>query len=346
MNRQTRLASATALLALATVSFGSASGAQDAGAPPPLPAPGRMVDIGGWRLHLNCTGQARDSQPIVILEPGIGDFSVEWSLVQPGVAGFARVCAYDRAGDGWSDLGPHPRTMQQDVYELHTLLERAGERAPYVLVGQSFGGVVVRLYHTTYPNQVAGMMLVDAGRLDPWRFINGELVKLPETATGRPVPPVQLSNPFRESNLPPGPRAQIEAGARQAAPRANEPPRDKLPADAQRMRTWALAQVKHYLAYANPFEAEELALMIADAKKKEYPLGDTPLIVLTAGMTEYGPAEQAMEDDRRKSQAAMATISRNGKQIIAQRSGHHIQIDDPGLVIDAIRELLASTRKR
>src|SRR5499433_4535237 len=92
--------------------------AQSQSTPPPFPPPGRLVDVGGWRLHLNCTGEARASQPTVILEAGVGDFSVEWSLVQPDVSKFARVCSYDRAGDGWSELGPHPRTLHQIVYEL------------------------------------------------------------------------------------------------------------------------------------------------------------------------------------------------------------------------------------
>src|SRR6185369_8303266 len=78
----------------------------------PFPPPGRLIDLGGWRLHLNCTGQAT-SRPSVILEAGAGDFSVDWSLVQPLVARSARVCSYDRAGAGWSDLGPRPRTLQQ-----------------------------------------------------------------------------------------------------------------------------------------------------------------------------------------------------------------------------------------
>src|SRR5919206_2772773 len=119
----------------------------------PLPPPGRLVDIGGWRLHLNCTGEVRQNQPTVILESGVGDFSVEWSLVQPGVARFARVCSYDRAGDGWSDIGPHPRTHHQIVYELHTLLARAGERPPFVLVGHSYGGPGGRLYPPPYPKE-------------------------------------------------------------------------------------------------------------------------------------------------------------------------------------------------
>src|SRR5262245_2999715 len=111
---------------------------------PPLPPPGKLVDVGGWRLHLNCTGEARAGQPTVILEPGIGDFSVEWSLVQPRVAKYARICSYDRAGDGWSDWGPHPRTFRQIVYELHTLLDKAAVKPPLVVVGQSSAGRLVR----------------------------------------------------------------------------------------------------------------------------------------------------------------------------------------------------------
>jgi len=312
---------------------------------PPFPPPGKLVDIGGWRLHLNCIGKARAAQPTVILEPGVGDFSTAWSLVQPQGSGFARVCSYDRAGDGWSDLGPHPRTMRQIVFELHTLLEKAGERPPYVLVGSSYGGVLVRLYAATYPAEVAGMLLVDGGRLNPRRFINGKLVILPDTATGQAVPPVKTANPLRESDIPSAARAQIEAAARQSVPTANQPPRDKLPADVQRMRTWVFSQVKRYAAYVNPFEAEELALLIADQKNKAHPLGDIPLIVLTAGRPEYGPDEQALEDERMKEQAALQTLSRKGKQVIAKGSGHHIQIEDPELVIKSIREVVTAARK-
>jgi hypothetical protein len=130
---------------------------------PPLPPSGRLIDIGGWRLHLSCTGQSRASQPTVILESGIGDFSVEWSLVQPGVSQFARVCSYDRAGDGWSEMGPHPRTFHQIVYELHTLLDKAGVKPPFVLVGHSYGGWLVRQYQSVYPSEVAAIVLVEAG---------------------------------------------------------------------------------------------------------------------------------------------------------------------------------------
>src|SRR5580692_6735385 len=151
--------------------------AQIASTPPPFPAPGRLVDVGGWKLHLYCTGEMRPAQPTVILESGAGDFSVEWSLVQPKIAAFARVCSYDRAGDGWSDLGPHPRTFHQVAYELHTLLDKAGIKPPFVLVGHSYGGWLVRQYQAIYPSEVVGMVLVEPGMDNPWRTApDGRLV--------------------------------------------------------------------------------------------------------------------------------------------------------------------------
>ena len=149
----------------------------------PTPPPGQLVDVGGWHLHLYCTGEAKSSQPTVVLEAGTGDFSVEWSLVQPKLAAFVRVCSYDRAGTGWSGLGPHPRTMHQIVYELHVLLEKAGVRPPYVLVGHSYGGWLVRLYVSQYRSDVAGMILVEGGFDNPWRMVNGKLVRAEDLAT-------------------------------------------------------------------------------------------------------------------------------------------------------------------
>src|SRR5512138_1904384 len=123
---------ATALLLLLSV----IAVAQQKGKQPAYPPPGKLVDVGGYRLHINCTGQ---DGPAVVLIAGGGDFSFDWGLVQPDVSRFARVCSYDRAGLAWSDPGPTPRTMRQDAYELHTLLAVAGIKAPYVLVGHSIG---------------------------------------------------------------------------------------------------------------------------------------------------------------------------------------------------------------
>jgi pimeloyl-ACP methyl ester carboxylesterase len=320
---------------------------QNESAQPPFPPPGKLVDVGGWRLHLNCTGEARASQPTVILESGSGDFSVEWSLVQPGVARFARVCSYDRGGDGWSDLGPHPRTMRQIVYELHTLLDRAGVKPPLVLVGHSYGGWLMRLYASTYPAEVVGMVLVEAGADNPWRMLpDGKLVRSSDLATGRAIPAVKVSNPLRVSDIPPGALSQMRAGAQEAAIHANEPPRDKLPADAQRMRTWTLAQLGHVAAAVNPFENEEIAALRAERAKSQHPLGDMPLIVLTRGRSEEdGPDWKAFEEEHRRDHAAIAAMSRKGKLVIARNSGHHVQLDEPDLVIKSIREVVEAVRK-
>lgn len=313
---------------------------------PPLPPPGKLVDVGGWRLHLNCTGEARAGQPTVILEPGIGDFSVEWSLVQPGVAKFARVCSYDRAGDGWSDWGPHPRTFRQIVYELHTLLDKAGIKPPFVLVGQSYGGWLTRLYAFTYPSDVVGMALVDAGADDPWRMNNGKLARSSELVKGVPIPAVKTSGPLRLSDIPPEALRQMKAGAQSLVTHANDPPRDKLPPEAQRMRAWALGQLGHIAAGVNPFEIEELAALRAERAKSEYPFGDKPLIVLTRGIPEeHGPDGKALEEEHRRNHAAVAKTSRQGKLIIATRSGHHIQMDEPELVIQSIRDVVDAAYK-
>jgi pimeloyl-ACP methyl ester carboxylesterase len=335
-----------ALLVLTSL-MTTAAWAQSESTPFPFPPPGRLIDVGGWRLHLNCTGEARASQPTVILEPGIGAFSVEWSLVQPAVSKFARVCSYDRAGAGWSELGPHPRTLRQIVYELHTLLDKAGVKPPLVLVGHSYGGWLTRLYALTYPADVVGMVLVEVGVDNPWRMMKDrKLVRSSDLVTGQTIPPVKVSGPLRVSDIPPEALKQMRAGAQALARNPNQPPRDKLPPDAQRMRAWTLGQLGHIAAGVNPFEHEELAELRSAWAKSKYPLGDMPLIVLTRGISEEeGPDGKALEEEHRRDHAAIAAMSRNGKLVVATRSGHHVQLDEPELVINSIREVLAAARK-
>ncbi len=133
--------------------------AADAKAYPP---PGQMVDVGGYRLHINCTGEG---SPTVVIESGWGDMSASWGWVQPEVAKTTRICTYDRAGMGWSESSPQPRTAREFAKELHTLLAKANEPGPYVLVGHSLGGYTMRVYAHDYPGEVAGLVLIDPQNL-------------------------------------------------------------------------------------------------------------------------------------------------------------------------------------
>lgn len=127
------------------------------------PAPGQMIDVGGYKLHIYCVGEG---SPTVILDAAADMMSSDWAWIQPETAKQTQVCSYDRAGMGWSESGPQPRDAKQVTLELHTLLTNAGISAPYVMVGHSAAGLYARLYAAEYPNEVIGMVLVDPGHPD------------------------------------------------------------------------------------------------------------------------------------------------------------------------------------
>jgi pimeloyl-ACP methyl ester carboxylesterase len=181
------------------------------------PAPGQLVDVGGYQLHIHCVGEG---SPTVVLEAAAAATSAHWSWVQSDVATGTRVCAYDRAGMGWSDRGPKPRDAHQIATELHTLLMRAGVPGPYVLVGHSFGGLYVRTYAADYPGEVAGMVLVDATHPDLWKRLPPELSKPPDKQpvgwfpifAGLGLVRLELFDPFPvDRDLPAQQRAEIAA---------------------------------------------------------------------------------------------------------------------------------------
>lgn len=130
-----------------------------------FPPPGRLVDVGGYRLHIHCTGAG---SPTVILEAGLGGASTIWARLQPEIAEVTQVCSYDRAGAGWSDPGPRPRDASHIASELHALLEAAGIPGPYVLVGHSYGGLYVRAFAGEYPESVRGMVLLESSHPDQY----------------------------------------------------------------------------------------------------------------------------------------------------------------------------------
>jgi pimeloyl-ACP methyl ester carboxylesterase len=301
-----------ALLALTGAGYEALAAQGDAQAYPP---PGRLVDVGGYRLHIQCVGTG---SPTVVLEAGLGGMSLHWDLVQSAIGQTTRVCAYDRAGMGWSDPGPQPRTPGQIARELHTLLVNAAVPGPYVLVGHSVGGKNVRRFAQQYPAEVAGMVLVDA---------RSEYVEAPPAAVAPPIPPVtgsewSLYGVARRLGL-----VRL-IGAGQSGP----------PAMAEHTRT-ALALLTTGQRGLDATAAESLAMTADNAALQAAPsLGDRPLIVLAAEQSIQ--MDPAWADGQRR-QAALST---QGRLIIAVGSSHHIQVDQPALVIDAVRQVVLQVR--
>lgn len=150
-----------------------------------LPAPGHLIDVGGFKMHIFCLGEG---SPTVILEALSGGTSSYWGWIQTELAGSTRVCVYDRAGRGWSEPDPEPITLARTVRNLRTLLTNAGIEGPYLLVGHSIGGIYVRQFAADYPDQVVGMVLMDASH--PYQYEH-----LPDLLKGNESY-LQFSTPF------------------------------------------------------------------------------------------------------------------------------------------------------
>ena len=338
-----RLASLALLLVLCSL-----TAAQQNTDDRPIAPPGKLVDIGGYRLHINCTGKG---EPTVVLINGGGDFSFDWSLVQPDSSRFTRVCSYDFGGFAWSDPGPTPRTMRQDAYELHALLKAARIKGPYVLVGHSLGGLLTRVYAQAYPAEVAGIVLIDSTHEDTTLFMQGKPVRMREIARDVTIPAVQTMK-----TSPPKPATQEELDEFQNRSKKSGPPKvrtpfDKLPASSQAMRVWALSQPPR-ASGSEGFFAEELKEMYLARAKQPFPLADKPLIVLLPKF-QYGnpPGGLSVEewkrisDEKRQQKLEFTNLSRNSKLTIAENSGHHIQLDEPQIVIDSIRMVVDAAKR-
>jgi pimeloyl-ACP methyl ester carboxylesterase len=300
------------------------------------PPPGKLVDVGGYRLHINCQGQG---DPTVVIEAANGDFSLGWGLVQREVAKFTRICTYDRAGLGWSDRGPQPRTAHDIVEGLHTLLARSGVEPPYVLVGHSLGGPLVRLYAHEHPDQVTGMVLVDAAHEE-------EFLRYPEAVRClQPKADKMMIGILRLMQMVT--TAGVFALAPKLYPRqvlsmvpeeARETYRGITSADAK-----CVAAIREeYGAYQHHFAAVRAAHITS--------LGGIPLIVLSHGKTQQLPGQSAevsreFEQICQQMHVELAAQSSNGKRIVAEKSGHYIHLDQPELVIDAIREVVEAARR-
>ena len=304
----------------------------------PSPA-GKLVDLGGHRLHLNCTGQG---YPTVVVENGLGDFSFNWVLVQTRVSKFTRICAYDRAGYAWSDPGPKPRTFAQINLELRDALAKLGEKGPFVLVGHSYGGPVIRNFAMTYSHDVAGMVQVDAA-FEGMRvgIGGGKTLRLGEDAKGRNIPAPRED--MRDADKP-----NLPAGAAPQPPQQLDPMYRALPEADQKLQLWAqsLPEIQDAEASQTDWCGEYFARWMKTSQAGT--LGSIPLVVLTRAEGGYGndqdvPAAQ-LEKERKEGQAMLVKLSIDSKQLIV-KSGHNMELEVPEEVTAAIRTVVESVRK-
>jgi pimeloyl-ACP methyl ester carboxylesterase len=282
------------------------------------PGPGKLFDVGGHRLHLHCQGSG---SPAVIIDAGLSGASYDWETVATGIAPFTQVCTYDRAGYGWSDPGPRPRTSQQCVDELRTLLRQAKIEPPFILVGHSWGGLNARLFAGQHPEEVAGLILVDA--------LNTDLVADTE-------PLGQVSKLFEFLNLTAclgTPRATVRSII-------NAPLNDP---SALEFRRAMLSRTKSAHVIYDELTGQSNWLSVRSAMKH---LGNKPVVVISQLLEEADRVGEAGAGNRQweKDQLALVGIANNSKRIIAKTKGHNIQFNEPELIVDSVRELVESVR--
>ncbi len=311
---------------------------------------GKIVDVRGRGIDFHCIGTGA---PVVVFDAGWEDWSPAWAVVQPRIARFTRACSYDRAGSGFSDPGLMPRTSVRIADELHAALHAAAIAGPYVLVGHSFGSYNIRTFADRYMNEVAGMVIVDGE--------NGDV-----------EPPAQrrLDDEGLAAAVKPLQRCRAAIVAAEPLPylhgtRGEKPLRcDRVFFRGLPERNWSPQLNAAILRFVSRtptlYDAviSELQGMPADEvylQTHVRSLGARPLRVLTA-MQHFGPLSRltpkqrveaaAFERINARSQAKWLRLSGDAKQIFARRSSHYIQYDQPDIVVNAVRDVVARIRRR
>jgi pimeloyl-ACP methyl ester carboxylesterase len=295
-----------------------------------------LVNAGGHKVHMDIQGSG---SPVVIFESGSGDFSFIWSLVQPEIAKLTKTVSYDRAGYACSEQGPLPRTGRQICWELHMALKNAGVHPPYVLVGQSFGGFIVRAFARYYPGEVAGMILVEAIHEDQKIFMEGDTpMRIRDFAKGRIAPEVQTF-------FIPSPDTSTTSSTMSID---TDPLFKRFSGNIQRRQMWAQSQPQYIPAVQAEMDwsPEDVSNLYQHRNAKEYLLGNMPLIVMTRGKGGFEGRKDSLqlEKERLTAQEQLAHLSSNSKHVIDMNSGHNIHVEDPRAVIEAIEEVLIAVK--
>jgi pimeloyl-ACP methyl ester carboxylesterase len=303
------------------------------------PPPGQLVDVGGYRLHLHCQGT---SGLPVVFDAALGASSLSWTYVVPEVAAFARACTFDRAGFGWSDAGPLPRTTARIVEELRAVLAATAVAPPYILVGHSFGGLTARLFLHCYPRDVAGLVLLDPAYPEDWVSPStahalllrrgARLCRYAHTAARLRI--TNLVAALAHGGALHSARLAAFVASRGALQRVDEEvmaPAAKLPPDvrATAQRFWTEPKFFEALGSQIEFIGESAGAIPVDQQ-----FGDLPVVVVS-GQTNSDEGQLAR-------QARLAARSTRGRHVVAERSGHWIPLDRPDVVVAAIGEVIAA----
>lgn len=301
-----------------------------------FPPPGRLIDIGGSRLHFVASGEG---SPAVILEAGIAASCLNWTSLRAELARSLRVCTYDRASLGWSEASGSSRTISHVVDELHALLTEAGVPAPFLLTGHSFGGLVVRCYALRHPDRVAGLVLVDPLSVAEWQHPSATQLETLRRGARLARRGALLARfgvvRFAVELLTAGARRIPQMVARVASNRSGESAISRVLGEVRKMppETWPIVrahwcQPKCFLGMASYLESLP-ASSIEAAAMGELP-ARIPVTILSAATAVPGQLAE---------REAIARHSLSGKHIIAANSGHWVHLDQPELVVQAIREM-------
>jgi pimeloyl-ACP methyl ester carboxylesterase len=301
--------------------------------------PGRLVQFNERRMHIHVTGEGT---PTVVFESGMGASCLSWTLVQPQVAQFSRAVSYDRAGHGWSDPAPEPRTARQIAQELNTLLNATGLPGPYVLVGHSFGGYVNRAYAHLYRDRVAGMVLVDSVHPAEWKKPTPEQLRMIETGLRYAWIAAWLARlgfvRFCLARLARGlpglgwaAASAFGVGTAAAVQRIAGEIR-KLPAPILPVVRALWSQSKNFMSLGQHVAALPVSAAQAAAVSS---LGDLPLVVVS------GDHHAAPHIDWQRD---LAQLSSCGRHLVASDCGHWVHLDHPEVVTRAIREVVTAAR--